>query len=195
LLLTPFDAIEAAQAKASGEFGRACLYQPDLVQPFMENWSALRSPGKTEFTDWPNQLDEYYYYLDSANNGRCNSWSVVGAHYEDGRGVPRDIEKAIEIYKRGEACGDSYSTYLLGQHTLMGTLPGGETRALQYFESCADQEGGEDCRIMAAMIDYKRQFIEPKYAEAKPSGYQQCHGLGSSGWLRRWTSPGPKIYR
>ena len=108
LLLTPFDALDAAQAKASGELGQPCLYRPEFVKPFMGNWSALRPPGRTQFTELAELSNqEYYYYLDAANRGWCNAWSVVGTHHEDGRGVPRNIDQAIEIYKRGEACGDS----------------------------------------------------------------------------------------
>jgi hypothetical protein len=195
LFLTPFDAMEAGQAKAAGELGQPCLYRPELVQPFMKNWSALRPDGDTEFTDWPDQRRQYEYYAVAANKGDCRAWSTVGMHHEDGRGVPRDLGVAMEIYQRGDACGDPYSTYLLGQHTLMGTLSGGEDRALRYFASCADKPGGEDCRVMADMIMYKRQFIEAKYSGDGATRYPQCGALGSGGWLRRWTSPGPKVYR
>ena len=195
LLSTPFDAIDAAQAKASGELGAPCLYHPELIQPFMENWKALRSSGPTGLTNSRSQRDEYEYYRTAVSNGWCNAWSVIGTHHEDGRGVPRDLSIAIESYKRGDACGDSYSTYLLGQHTLIGTLPGGEERALEYSQSCADRPGCQDCRAMADMIIYKRQYIDPKYAGKDSLRYPQCRGLGSGGWLRRWTSPGPKIYR
>lgn len=197
LLLIPFDAIDAAQAKASGELGQPCSYRPELVQPFMSSWKALRAAGRTGFTESRDQRYEYDYYLTAASKGHCSAWATVGEHHEDGRGVPRDIDKAIDSYRRGSECGHAYSTYLLGQHTLMGTLPGGEMQALKYFESCQDGPGGQDCDGMAKMLRYKQRYVEPKYAGTYVARYPQCRGLGGGGggWLRRWTSPGPKLYR
>lgn len=59
-------------------------------------------------------------YIKKAGQGDSDAQYELGVIYEDGLGVPKDISKAIEWYKKAAALGDSSATRILSSMAATG---------------------------------------------------------------------------
>ena len=51
--------------------------------------------------------------IEKGNNGNGNNW--LGWMYENGKGVPQDYEKAVELYKKAADTKSGYAQNRLGE--------------------------------------------------------------------------------
>jgi hypothetical protein len=195
-LMLPLDALAYGSAQASGDLGRQCLADSKRITSWQEERERVRNSAFMQAlikVDEDNDRAAFDRLQADTQRGRCGAWLLLGFYYEDGRIVEHSVKKAIESYKKADACGDAGGTYMIGQHTLKGDLPGGERAAFSEFKRCMDRS--HECRVMAEMLEYKAKYIDPKFLKDGADVPQQCRGLGQSGWLRRWSSVGPSLIR
>lgn len=81
---------------------------------------------------------------------------ALGKLYEDGKGVKKDVSKALEFYRRG--CGrESYSCYRMGKVHLTGVgVDASRQKAQEYFKKACGQGRAIACR------DYSRNATDRK---------------------------------
>lgn len=87
------------------------------------------------------------------------AWATVGSIYAQGRGVPRDLPRAFELYKRGAAQGDKTAQTLLGHMHLSGIATKVDrAEAARWFERVAAQGDG-DAQFALAEIHEKGEGV------------------------------------
>ncbi len=81
---------------------------------------------------------------------------ALGKLYEDGRGVQKDIDKALKYYRRG--CGrESYACYRMGKVHMSGAgVDASREEAQKYFKKACEQGRAIACR------DYSRNTPDRK---------------------------------
>jgi TPR repeat protein len=61
-------------------------------------------------------------FQQAASQGHVGAQGYLGELYFEGKGVPRDVVRAIALYKQAAAGGDKYAVDALRE--LGGTMPG-----------------------------------------------------------------------
>jgi hypothetical protein len=159
-----FRPIIYANAKSRDLVGQKCLFNPEQVSPWMARWKEKIENRRVPIPDSERSKQKVQRYRLEMQHGDCRA--------------------AISLYNKSAACGDPFGVYMIGQHTLKGSISGGEPAALSKFEKCAEKF--KPCAVMRDMLLYKSKYVNNKYVG---SPHEVCHHIGSSsGWLDRWIS-------
>ncbi|MBT0956951.1 sel1 repeat family protein [Alphaproteobacteria bacterium KMM 3653] len=168
-VLTP--AAEAGNANAQNLLGAAyengngveqnietaiAWYEKSAAQDFpraLHNLGIIYADGEHGITPDPEKARGLFEKALQQDYSR--SYSNLGILYEQGRGVPRDLAKAAELYRQGDAGGDRNSTYNLANFMRQGiemeeNLEG--ARAL--YAKAADLGHAESFNSLALMFEY-----------------------------------------
>jgi TPR repeat protein len=80
------------------------------------------------------------YYKTAAENGHTESQYVLATMYRTGRGMPRDMEKAVEWYSRAAEAGYPLAQFTLGNIFMEGDgVPRNVQMALKLFREAGAQ--------------------------------------------------------
>jgi hypothetical protein len=84
--------------------------------------------------------DALSYLLKSADKGYVRAQAAVGIDYADGKGLPRDMQKAVQYLELAAAQGSRGAEAKLGEIYENGDgVAADQTRALEYYRSSAAQ--------------------------------------------------------
>ncbi len=84
--------------------------------------------------------DAMSYLLKSADMGYARAQSAVGIDYADGKGLPRDAQKAVHYLELAAAQGNKGAQAKLGEIYENGEgVPADQARALEYYRASAAQ--------------------------------------------------------
>ena len=186
LVFLPFDTIEYAQAHKSGEINNLCMHEPEKIPLWMSTWEKWQNKpsGYEKKSKYKKRVERSRY---RASNGSCRAMTELGLYHDWGLGVNRNRQHAIEYYQKAAKCGDKEAYYYLGHKVLMGEINGGEKKALTLFRKCKSQS----CIVMADMLLYKQKYID--ISKTSSHGKNLCSSIGSTNWLRKWSSSGPSF--
>jgi|GEM_PF-1000083 len=90
--------------------------------------------------DAGNWEDAYEMVLEGDSNGNADSTALLAQFYQYGLGVPKDMQRAIELYGKAIGFGQSKAATLLGDLYLKGDemLPANISKAVTYYQKGAD---------------------------------------------------------
>ncbi len=87
-------------------------------------------------------------WLPLAEAGDARAQEFIGILYEEGHGVPKDIETAMSWYERAALSGDMAAQYNLGRIYLEGALVEQDVERAHDFLRRAAEQGDEDARAL-----------------------------------------------
>jgi hypothetical protein len=112
---------------------------------------------------------------------------LLGHAYQNGRGVPRDRQRALDWWRRADAAGDGLAQLWLGYAYLRGDgVAGDAEQGMALLERSA--EGGflAAMRELAELYDTGGGVVPPDPARAR-AWYERLAAAGDEvarGWLR-----------
>ena len=107
-----------------------------------DSWALLEEGRDAEALEQATQ---------ASAEGEAEAFAVLGAIYEDGRGIAPDQDKAAAFYKQGAAMGDSYSQWRLGVMIDLGQSKGTPKDAVALFEKAAAAGNASAMASLAVM--------------------------------------------
>lgn len=112
----------------------------------------------------------------SAEAGNAMALNILGAAYEDGRGVVQDTQKAIDLFKQAAKAGEVRAHYNLGSLYAVGsgTLAADREAARSSFMAAADQGYGPAMTALGQL----EETSEPPNHEAAAIWYEKGHEAG-----------------
>ncbi len=112
----------------------------------------------------------------AADAGNGKALNILGAAYEDGRGVPQNTTKAIELFEQAAKAGEVRANYNLGSLFALGSsgAPQDRARARLEFTSAADQGYGPAMTALGQLDE----TAEPPNHESAVDWYEKGHNDG-----------------
>jgi len=113
---------------------------------------------------------------DGAEAGNATALNILGAAYEDGRGVPQDTAKAIILFEQAAKAGEVRGYYNLGVLFANGVVgvPVDRLRAASEFQNAAEQGYGP---AMTSLGQLQETEDPPNHDEAA-NWYEKGHKAG-----------------
>jgi TPR repeat protein len=137
-----------------------------LVGPFLRSYiPGIRYLGNSgtmrkgiELYQRQQYTEALPYFQRAAEGGNTQAMTNLALIYEEGRGVPKDERKAVELYTKAINDSDNPDSqamvnlgvmYLNGQ----GALPKGESKALELFKKAAEADNANGMAMLGAMYE------------------------------------------
>ena len=86
------------------------------------------------------------YFMKAANKGKASSMNSIGVAYALGHGVPQSEEKAVFWYKKAASHDDPNALHNLASRMYNGSVPGGKSKAKEYWIRSFLQEQQDSVR-------------------------------------------------
>ncbi len=86
------------------EFLKKAAYQgyPEAQFEYAQTFENINYWGENPT---PNNKKSFYWYQRAANSGYIEAFNNLAVFYENGYGCKKDIDKAVELYKKGAELG------------------------------------------------------------------------------------------
>ncbi len=115
------------------------------------------------------------FYRKAAEDNYLLAVQDLGALHQLGRGVPKDIDKAIEYYK---LCGNAISFYSIGKIYHMGEdVTQNFEEAAKWFKLSADKEYSDACGMLGTMY-YNGEHFD-KNLHMALYYFEKCYDYGN----------------
>ncbi len=140
------------------------------------------------------------YFQQAVEAGFRKAYSGLAQCYDDGEGVIKNPEKAIELWNAAAVAGDPAAAVVLSQHYSEGRgVPADPIRSLDILRMAADGSnvfarfllgirylGGEGCERNESEAERQFRFAFPVLEKAAHKGGKTAQGAIGSCYLRGW---------
>ncbi len=113
---------------------------------------------------------------EAADAGNSTALNIMGAAFEDGRGVEKDVQRAVEYFERAAKAGEVRARYNLGSLFAFGSgdIPADRKRATTEFRLAA--AAGYAPALTA--LGQLQERADPPNHEAAADWYEKAHEKG-----------------
>jgi hypothetical protein len=144
--------------------------QYNLAQLYRDGLGTLPSQGM--YRKWVEAAAAQEYSL---------ALYTLGLDYDFGRGVAKDLPRALAYYERGAFAGDTMAAYNAGQLNLMGegAIPANKLKAIRFLEMSA--AGNEQPALMTLGYMYEAGFSAKHDVNLSKDYYYRAEAAGAPG--------------